>query len=75
MGKFNDLTNQRFGRLVVLYRTEDHISPSGKKMYIGIVNVIVVKKKILLLILYLVELQNLVVVYKKKLFLKKIVLI
>lgn len=30
MGKFVDLTGQRFGRLVVLSRGEDYISPSGK---------------------------------------------
>ena len=31
MGKFKDLTGQRFDRLVVIKRAEDHISPSGRK--------------------------------------------
>jgi hypothetical protein len=31
MGKFEDLTGQRFGRLVVIEKAEDHISPSGYK--------------------------------------------
>lgn len=30
MGKFKDLTGQRFGRLVVVKRAEDHVSISGK---------------------------------------------
>ena len=30
MGKFIDLTGQRFGRLTVLSRTEDYISPKGR---------------------------------------------
>lgn len=30
MGKFIDLTGQRFGRLTVIKRVEDHISPSGR---------------------------------------------
>ena len=31
MGKIQDLTGQRFGKLKVVERTEDHISPSGYK--------------------------------------------
>lgn len=31
MGKFKDLIGQRFGRLVVIKRAEDYISPSGRK--------------------------------------------
>ena len=31
MGKYQDLTGQRFGKLKVVERTEDHISPSGYK--------------------------------------------
>ena len=31
MGKFKDLTGQRFGRLVVVRRTEDYVSPKGHK--------------------------------------------
>lgn len=31
MGNRIDLTGQRFGRLVVLERAEDHITKSGKK--------------------------------------------
>lgn len=31
MGKFQDLTGQRFGRLTVIERAEDYISPSGYK--------------------------------------------
>lgn len=31
MGKFKDLTGIKFGRLTVVKRAEDHISPSGKK--------------------------------------------
>lgn len=31
MGKFQDLTGQRFGRLTVIERTNNHISPSGYK--------------------------------------------
>lgn len=30
MAKFQDLTGQRFGRLVVLERTEDYVSPQGR---------------------------------------------
>lgn len=29
MGKFKDLTGERFGRLTVLRRTENHIQPNG----------------------------------------------
>jgi hypothetical protein len=32
LGKFIDLTGQRFGKLVVLRRVEDYIQPSGKPM-------------------------------------------
>ncbi len=32
MGKFIDLTGQRFGRLTVIRRVEDHIQPSGKRI-------------------------------------------
>lgn len=32
MGKFNDLTGQKFGRLTVIKRAEDHIQPSGKSV-------------------------------------------
>lgn len=32
MGKFKDLTGQRFGRLTVIERAEDRISPSGKRV-------------------------------------------
>ena len=31
MSKFQDLTGQRFGRLVVIERAEDYIFPSGQK--------------------------------------------
>jgi hypothetical protein len=31
LGRFNDLTGQRFGRLTVIKRAEDHIMPSGEK--------------------------------------------
>ena len=31
MVKHGDLTGKRFGRLVVLRRAEDHISPAGHK--------------------------------------------
>lgn len=31
MGKFVDLTGRRFGRLLVQYRADDYISPSGKR--------------------------------------------
>ena len=31
MGKFKDLTGQRFGRLTVINRVEDHVMPSGEK--------------------------------------------
>lgn len=31
MARLQDLTGQRFGRLVVLQRAEDYVSPSGKK--------------------------------------------
>ena len=31
MGKYVDLTGKQFGRLTVLYRTEDHISKSGRQ--------------------------------------------
>lgn len=31
MGRFKDLTGQRFGRLTVIERVEDHIMPSGEK--------------------------------------------
>ena len=30
MGKFRDLTGQRFGRLTVIRRAEDYVSPSGR---------------------------------------------
>lgn len=32
MGKFNDLTGQKFGRLTAICRAEDHIQPSGKSV-------------------------------------------
>jgi hypothetical protein len=32
MGRFNDLTNNRFGRLMVLKRGDDHFKPSGKRV-------------------------------------------
>ena len=31
MGKFKDLTGMKFGRLTVIKRTEDYVSPSGEK--------------------------------------------
>lgn len=31
MGKFKDLTGQKFGRLTVIERVEDHVSPKGRK--------------------------------------------
>lgn len=31
MGKAKDLTGQRFGRLTVIERVEDYVSPKGKK--------------------------------------------
>lgn len=31
MGKFQDLTGQRFGRLTVLQRADDYVSPTGKR--------------------------------------------
>lgn len=30
MGKFEDLSGKRFGRLIVIRRTNDYVSPSGK---------------------------------------------
>lgn len=30
MGRFIDLTGQRFGRLIAIKRTDDYISPSNK---------------------------------------------
>lgn len=32
MSEFQDLTGQRFGKLTVLERADDYISPSGHKM-------------------------------------------
>lgn len=32
MGKFKDLTGQKFGRLIVIERAEDHVTRSGKKL-------------------------------------------
>lgn len=32
MGKFKDLTGQRFGRLTVIKRVEDYVTPSGYRM-------------------------------------------
>ena len=68
MGKYQDLTGQRFGKLKVVERTEDHISPSGYKYVMwrcqcdcgNFVNVRTADLKILVL--------NLVVVYIKKCF-------
>ena len=31
MGKFEDLTGKRFGKLTVLYRVEDYVQPSGQR--------------------------------------------
>lgn len=31
MGKFKDLTDQKFGRLTVIERVEDYITPNGRK--------------------------------------------
>ena len=31
MGKFEDLTGKRFGKLTVLYRAEDYVQPSGQR--------------------------------------------
>ena len=31
MGKFQDLTGKRFGKLTVLYRVADHVQPSGQR--------------------------------------------
>lgn len=32
MGKLQDLTGERFGKLIVIKRVEDYISPSGYKL-------------------------------------------
>lgn len=44
MGKAIDLTGQKFGRLTVLKRAENYISPNGGKALSGCVNVNVEKK-------------------------------
>lgn len=41
MSKLIDLTGKKFGKLLVLERTQDYISPSGAKKFNGYANVIV----------------------------------
>lgn len=43
MGNFKDLTGMKFGRLTVVKRGEDYITPKGRKLLDGCVNVTVKK--------------------------------
>lgn len=44
---FTDLTNRKFGKLTVISRAENYISPSGKNILCGFANAIVEIQKFL----------------------------
>jgi hypothetical protein len=60
MGKAENLTGQRFGMLIVLYRSQDKVQPSGQKKSCGTANANVVMKKIFPHIVSRVEVRILV---------------
>lgn len=64
--KYKDLTGQRFGRLVVLKKVDNYITPQGKKVQIGYVSVIVATQLQWYEIVYNLEQHNLVDVINVK---------